>query len=409
MKKIEIILLICLLLLFLKPIMKALTGLVTDISKIFLSPAEKDDVCIAVFKSPESVVYQNEKINMSVEITNCGSTTLDIKEEIGITDEQGFYYVHFNASTYNFVKPGERKIFNFVWEMRNPGLTYIILKTYFADKYYQHNFSTLVLRPPETPIERAPVHELVGVTQFAPGYNMRLEFDKEINITQGEDYILLIKVVNFGDGELHDVFVFLESKELETKILYPEKIDKLFPAESAIFVSRIKAPSWLPEGNYTIKIEVVSYEKKVKDQVIVNVKSLDIKEKVKQLITYYSDVIRQLEKEIDALQTERNVTLAREYLNEAKEELETAKDYFKLGWFKDALDQIDAVKEKINKSIIALSKAEPLKKKVELPAVNYNYILLIFLLVIVSLLTYIAFRKWKKKNELLPVKKWDFY
>ncbi|MEM5777323.1 MAG: hypothetical protein QXJ06_02640 [Candidatus Aenigmatarchaeota archaeon] len=409
MKRIEIILIVCLLLLiFAKPIIKTLTGLATDIAKIFLSPAEKDDVCIAIFRSPETVIYQNEKINMSVEITNCGSTTLDIKEEIGITDDKGFYYTHFNASTYSFVKPGERKIFNFVWQMRNPGLTYIILKTYFADKYYQHNFSILVLRPPETPIEIAPVHELVGVGQFAPGYNMRLEFNKEINITQEEDYILLIKVFNFGDADLNDVFILLDSKDLETKVLYPEKINKLSPAESVIFVSRIKAPSWLPEGNYTVKIEAVSYEKRIQDQITVNVKSLNLKEKVKQLIAYYSDILKQLENELDKVQQEKNVTIARQYLEEAKDELETAKDYFKLGWLKDALDQINVVKEKVDKVVIALSKAEPLIKRIELPAVNYNYLLWILLLIIFSLIAYLTYKKWKEKNELLPIKRWNF-
>ncbi|MBU5688130.1 MAG: hypothetical protein QW474_00960 [Candidatus Aenigmatarchaeota archaeon] len=409
MKRIEIILLVCLLLLiFAKPIIKTLTGLATDIAKIFLSPAEKDDVCIAIFKSPETIVYQNDKINMSVEITNCGSTTVDIKEEIGITDEKGFYYAHFNASTYSFVKPGERKVFNFVWQMRNPGLTYIILKTYFADKYYQHNFTTLVLRPPEIQIERAPVNELVGVGQFAPGYNMKLEFNKEINITQDEDYILLIKVINFGDSDLHDVFIFLDSKDLEVKILYPEKIDRILPTQSVVFVSRIKAPSWLPEGNYTVKIEAVSYEKKVKDQINVNVKSLNLKEKVKELIAYYSDILKQLEREIDAVQNEKNVTIARQYLEEAKEELETAKDYFKLGWLKDALDQINVVKQKVDKVVIALSKAEPILKRIEIPAVNYNYLLWVLLAIILSLFIYIVYRKKKEKNELLPIKRWSF-
>jgi hypothetical protein len=388
--------------------MRALTGLVTDIATILLSPKEHDDVCIAIFKSPESVVYQNQQINMSIEITNCGSTVLDIKEEIGITDDKGFYYAHFNASTFSFVNPGERKVFNFIWQMRNPGLNYVILKTYFADKYYQHNFSVLVLRPPEQPVEKAPVSEFGGLGPYAPGYNLVLNYTREVNITQDEDYILLIKVSNFGDADLHDIFIILTSRDIETKVLYPEKVDRLLPTESVIFVARLKAPSWLPEGNYTVNIEAVSYEKKVKDEIRVNVLSLNLKEKVKQLITYYSDVIKQLEAEIVRVEGEKNVTIAKQYLNEAKDELETAKDYFKLGWLKDALEQIQVVKEKIDKTVIALSKAEPLPKKIELPAVNYNYLLLLLIGLIAALVAFFIVKKVKRKTELLPIKRWEF-
>ncbi|MCX8179514.1 MAG: hypothetical protein N3E38_02115 [Candidatus Aenigmarchaeota archaeon] len=397
-----------LLLLFAKPIIRTITGWASEIAKIFFSAAPFDDVCIAILRSPEEVVYQNEKINMTVEITNCGSTVLEIKEEVGITDNKGFYYAHFNASTYSFVKPGERRLFNFVWQMRHVGLNYIILKTYFGNKYYQHNFSVLVLRPPETVIEKAPIHELINIGEYAPGYNMRLEFDREINITQGEDYVFLIKVVNFGDADLHDVFIIIESKEIEAKVLYPEKVSKLKPTESVIFVSQLKAPLWLLEGNYSIYIEGVSYEKRVRDKAVVYVKTLSLKEKIKQLILYYSDVIEQLEKELEAVQNEKNVTIAKQYLEEAKKELETAKDYFKLGWFTDALEQIEVVKEKINKTIIALSKAEPIMKIIELPAVNYNYLLLALIAIIIAILSYIAYKKLKYRNKLMPIKKWDF-
>ena len=408
MKKAVLLILCLFLIIFAKPIMNALTGLVTDVATILLSPKANDDVCIAIFKEPETVVFQNQEINMSVEILNCGSTRLDIKEEIGITDDKGFYYVHFNASTFSFVNPGERRVFNFVWQMRNPGLNYIILKTYFSDKYYQHNFSTLVLRPPEQKIENVQVNELGGLGPLAPGYNLGLNFTKEINITQDEDYVFLIKVSNFGDVDLHDIFIILESKDIDVKILYPERVDRLLPTESVIFVAKLKAPSWTSEDNYTVKIEAVSYEKRVKDEIRVNVKALNLKEKVKQLILYYSDVIKQLEEEIVNIEKEKNVTIAKQYLNEAKDELETAKDYFKLGWFKDAFDQIQVVKEKIDKTIVALSKAAPIPKKIEIPAVNYNYLIWLFLVLMLSFIVVLVTKRFKRRNDLIPIKRWEF-
>jgi hypothetical protein len=333
---------------------------------------------------------------------------LDIKEEIGITDDKGYYYAHFNATTFSFVHPGERRVFNFAWQLRNPGLNYIIIKTYFADKYYQHNFSTIVLRPPETPIEQAPVGQLGGLGQFVPGYNLVLNYTKEINITQDEDYILLIKASNFGDVDLHDIYIILTSNDVEAKILYPERVDRLLPGENAIFVARIKAPSWLPDGNYTIKIEGVSYEKRVKDELRVNVKSLNLKDKVKQLISYYSDVIKQLDEEITKVEGEKNVTIAKQYLQEAKDELETAKDYYKLGWLKDALDQMNVVRDKIDKVVIALSKAQPIPKKIEVPAVSYNYLLWLLIALLIPILIFLIIKRKKKKYELLPVKRWQF-
>ncbi|MEM5878246.1 MAG: hypothetical protein QXF12_05200 [Candidatus Aenigmatarchaeota archaeon] len=385
-----------------------ITGFVTDVVDIFLSNAEYDDVCVYVLKSPEQIVMQRGQINMTMEIVNCGSTTIDIWQEVGILYEDGFYMAKFNHTKYSQVKPGQRNVFMFSWIMNSPGINYIITKTYYADKYHQHNFSVLVTRAPEKPIESYPVSQLSGISPFAPGYKMVVEFQKNINITQDEEYILPIKISNFGDSDLSNIYVVLTSRDLESRMIYPGNVDVLKPGESTIFIGMIKAPLWLPEGNYKVNIDVVSSNTKFNDTLNVRVDALTLKEKAKELISYYSNLIDQLENEINLIEKEKNVTIARGYLNEAKKALEDAKDYYKLGWFKDSIDQMNVVKDKIEKTIIAISKAEKYPKIIEVPSISYNYLIVFLLAAFISLILFIIYRKRKKERELMPIKRWSF-
>lgn len=407
-KKIIFLILLISLLIIIKIFYNKITGFVTDIADIFLSNAAYDDVCVYVLKPPEQIVMQREQINMTMEIVNCGSTTIDIWQEVGVLNEDGFYTAKFNHTKYSYVKPGQRNVFLFSWAMNSPGVNYIITKTYFGDKYHQYNFSVLVTRPPETPIESLPVSQLSGISPFSPGYKMVVEFQKNINITQDDEYILPIKISNFGDSDLSNIYVVLTSRDLEARTIYPGSIDILKPGESIIFIGRIKAPVWIPEGDYKVNIDVISNNVKFNDTINVKVNVLNLKEKAKELIGYYSNMIEQLENEINLIEKEKNVTIAKEYLNDAKKALEDAKDYYKLGWFKDSIDQIDVVKDKIEKTIIAISKAEKYPKTIQMPAIGYNYLIILLLTALVSLILFIIYKKTKREKELLPIKRWSF-
>lgn len=333
---------------------------------------------------------------------------MDIWQEIGILNEDGFYTAKFNQTKYSNVNPGSRNVFIFSWAMNSPGVHFIIAKTYFADKYKQHNFSVLVTRAPETIPESFPVNQLSGISPFSPGYKMNVEFQKNINITQDQEYVVPVKITNFGDSDLTDIHASFISKDLDARIIYPEKVDILKPGESSIFVGIIKAPLWLPEGEYKVDIKVTSNQIKFNDTINVRVNVLSLKEKAKELLNYYSDLIKKLENEINIIENEKNVTKAKQYLDEAKKSLDDAKDYYKLGWFKECIEQIDVVKDNIEKTIIEISKAEKYSKKIQLPTVSYNYLIIFLITTAIALFLFIIYKKKRKERELIPIKRWSF-
>ncbi|MBU5690084.1 MAG: hypothetical protein QXM68_03725 [Candidatus Aenigmatarchaeota archaeon] len=408
MKRIVFLIILIVLVALVKIFFNKITGLISDVVEIFLSNSAYDDVCVYVIKSPEQIVMQRSQINMTLEIVNCGSTTLDIWQEIDVLNEDGFYIAKFNQTKYSYVNPGSRNVFIFSWIMNSPGVHFIIAKTYFADKYKQHNFSVLVTRAPETIPEKFPVNQLSGISQFSPGYKIDVEFQKNINITQDQEYVVPIKISNFGDSDLTGIYAILISKDLDARIIYPEKVDILKPGETSIFVGIIKAPLWLPEGEYKVDVKAVSNQIKFNDTINVRVNVLSLKEKAKELLNYYSDLIKKLENEINIIEKEKNVTIAKQYLDEAKKSIDDAKDYYKLGWFKECIEQIDIVKDNIEKTIIEISKAEKYSKKIQLPTVSYNYLIIFFITTALALLLFIIYKKKRKERELIPIKRWSF-
>ncbi|MFN6992384.1 MAG: hypothetical protein ACK4MM_06645, partial [Fervidobacterium sp.] len=360
--------------------------------------------------SPPAVVRMGDPFTITVEVLNCGSTKLEkIIEEVGIADSELIYKTHANITTFYDVNPSERKLFVYSWApFGSPGINYLFLKTYFGNAYKQHNFSFVVLERPEIPAEKAPIPS--GIEGgFAPGPNMVLNYTRRINRTQDSSYLLLIKVLNLGDVDLHDIYLKLSSLDLKTRIIYPDRVDVLPPGESVIFITEITAPLETPPGEYTIELDAFSREMTKNYIINVNVEVMSLREKIKDLIQYYSDVIKQLDKEIEQIQDEKNVTLAKQLLDESKAELETAKDFYKLGWLQDALEQIEKVKDKINQVVMALAKAESLpKKRITLPALPINYLLLLFLIIILSVVSYLVFKKLRERNKLIYFKRWNF-
>lgn len=412
MKKIipYLILISLLLLIFIKPIYKSITGLVSDIVDLFVSNAPIDDVCVYIIEPPPAVVRMGDPFTITVEILNCGSTTLGtITEEVGITDSDGVYKTHVNATTFYDVKPSERKLFIYSWApFGSPGINYLFLKTHFGNTYKQHNFSFFVLSRPEIPAEKAPIP--TGVEGgFTPGPNMVLNYTKNINVTQGDSYLLLIKVLNLGDVDLHNIYLRLSSKDLTTRLIYPDRVDVLVPGESVLFITEIIAPLETPPGDYIVELDAFSKEATKNDIVNVKVEVMSLRERIKELIQHYTEVIEELEKEIKLVEDTKNVTLAKQLLDETKSELEAAKDFYKLGWLQDALEQLEKVKDKINEVVIALAKAEALpKRKITLPALPINYLLLFLLLIILSITVYLITKKMKERNRLIYFKKWSF-
>jgi len=413
MKKIKIIILAALILsliIFAKPIYKTITGLASDIVSLFLSTAPLDDICVYPIEVPPPTVYIRGQFTVKFEILNCGSTKLDtITEEVGIADSDGNYKTLANVTTFYDVNPSQRKLFIYSWTpYSSPGINYFFLKVYYGNSYKQYNYSFYVLRPPDIPAEKAPIEGISGLEgEIKPGFYLDLSFNKMINLTQGESYILLIKATNIGDKDLHNIYIRFLSNDLQTRIIYPNLVDVLTPTESAIFIGELIVPEDTPSGQYNVVIEGFSKEISTSGNITVNVQVLAIKEKAKELILYYSQIIDDLDKEIKIQEKEKNVTEAKQFLEEAKKELDAAKEFYKMGWYREVINQIEKVKEKVNQVVLALGEAKAWSKKViKLPAIPFVYLLLVLLSVVFSIIIFFIFKKRREDREFVNIKKW---
>jgi len=229
--------------------------------------------------------------------------------------------------------------------------------------------------------------------------NISVEYPHRLNLTREAEYTVLIKVTNVGNVLIHNVTLKLESREIETEVLYPDLIPVLEVSSSVLFTTKLKVPAELKPGIYDIDWFVYSNEINKTGTILGNVRILEGREKAKELLEYYIDLINRLEKEIeDAEQECKNTTLARGYLEEAKLEMETAKELFKLGLYPETIERLGLVREWIVKSAIELAKARPTcRVAVTMPAVISIPCLIWILIVIIIDSIVIAISK-KRSN-----------
>lgn len=252
--------------------------------------------------------------------------------------------------------------------------------------------TTVLPTPPGVPgVPGVPVKKIA---------NISVEYPHRLNLTQDVEYTVFIKVTNVGGVPIHNLFLKLESREIETEVLYPGLIPVLEINSSILFTTRLKVPAELKSGSYGIDWFVYSDEINKTGTILGDVRILGVREKAKDLIEYYIDLVNRLEKEIEDAEEEcKNITLARGYLGQTKLEMETAKELFKLELYPETIEGLGLVREWIVKSAIELVKARSTcRLPVTMPAVVLMPCL-IWIIIVIALDSIIIAILTKKRSD----------
>jgi len=366
MDKKFIALLIILAIIFLEVYYKIFSTIITGLVSIALSIAPEIGISLEFLDMPTSIVYNSYSV-IRVGLHNYGS--LDVNEstlrlETRTHNNLTIYIV--DEQVYN-LSIGERRTVTVSWYASpEPGSYKMYVYSIFDNETSNVIYSNFTILPiPVTPprVPRIPPYEVIKILNISVIYPPRL------NLTQDAEYIVLIKVINTGDLDVHNLSLKLESTGILTEVILPEMQSVLKPGSSIIFTASLKVPKELKPGNYTIDWLVYSDEINKTGKIIGEVRILDIKEKAEELLLYYTDLLDLIEEEIDAAEKEeKNVTIVRELFKDASKELEVAKELFRLTLYSSCIEHLEVVRIKIVEVVRALIYAEPIKKPILLPA-----------------------------------------
>lgn len=366
MNKKIIALLIISVMIFLEIYFNIFSNMITGLATIVLSIASKSRACLEFLDMPTQVVQYSSSI-IRVGLHNCGSERLDestIRLDArdinnisrSITDEPVLNLSvderrTVEVSWHTSLQPDEYTMY--VWSIFDNDTSNII----------SSNFTVLPapLVPPKPSI--SPGYEVIKIA------NISVVYPPKLNLTQDAEYIVLIKVINNGELDIHNLYLELESSEILTEVVFPEMQSVLELRKSVIFTTNLKVPKELRPGTYTIDWFVYSDEVDRSGKIIGEVRVLDIKEKAKELLLYYTDLLNDLKEEIDAAEREeKNVTVVRQLFYETAKDLEVSKELFRLTLYSASIEHLEVVRLKIVQFVRALIFAESIKKPLIFPA-----------------------------------------
>ena len=374
-----VILFILLILLFLPPLYK-LTAKLIDLAALYLSWKNKTDVCARLVVP--SFAYPGETFSGYLICENCGTHEGTGYGEVIISDENTNLIYFLQTTGLYRLKPGEEFSMNFSTSLKE-GIYKVIGRCFVETTLTETYRKIVIARPPKPPPPP------ITVPPKPPFYNLTLKYEKELNLTQAEEYLFIIYVKNSGDSTIHNLTIVPLPGNISMKIIYPLQILLLQPKSEVMFITKIKVPGELKEGTYYLRFNVTSKEIWREGRVKIYVKSLEERELVLSLIKKYEKVLEQTSKEIEKLKAEgKNTTLAEEYQKAVEKKLGEAKELYRLELYKEAKKKLDEVGDLVEKLVIEIARLKRIKLPVKIPA--YLPVWILLLLVICLLIAVIA-------------------
>ncbi len=366
MDKKFVVLLIVLALIFLEVYFKIFSTIITGLVTIALSVASKFEITLEFLDMPNQVV-QLTTTNVRVGLWNSGSRRVnETVVQLEVRDMSNNTASITEKTVLNLSTDERREVIVPWYASPSPGRYTMYVRGLYDNESSNEivkNFT--ILSPPVVP-EEPTIIPTPGGARIA---NISVSYPPRLNLTQDAEYIVIIKVENNGNLEIHNLTLELESDYIQAEVVYPGIVSLLEVDESVLFTTRLIVPANLELGEYKIYWFVSSEEVDKAGDIIGEVRVLDIREKAKELIAYYTSLLERLEDEIDAVKEEgKNVTLARNSLKEARTELDIAKELFKIGLYSESINQLELVREKIIESVRFLVLAEPIPGLFVIPA-----------------------------------------
>jgi len=408
MRKIVLILVFLIAIIFLYFFRVQIVGFFTEIARIYLQVSPYTKACAYLLLSNSSV-----PVNTIVEITliteNCGNQNFTGYSEITLFDSLNRSIFSYSTPTYTLdvYKFLSTKITWFAF----PEGKYLVRGKVFYDNKTEERYQFLdVFAPPPAPPPPPPAVPIPVVIAPPAILEMQLNFLELINVTQATSYPILILVNNTGTVPISNLTLSLRSESEFIKIgsIVPEVILELRPGTSGIFLSSIFVHPETLEGRYKLFLNV-SNEIWRSGEIILNVKKLEIKERARDLLAYYRFLIDYLEGEAQRIERveKRNITFALAKISEAKNEFKVAERLYDLMFYEKVIEKLDDVKKKIGEVVELLTVAPPIKvalPKVEVPLIPVYPLILISALIISVAVGLII---WKRKRApILRYKRW---
>jgi hypothetical protein len=365
MDKKIILLLSIITLIFLEFYFSVFSNIITGLVSIGLSISSEPRICLEFLDMPLQMI-QESSYNIRVGLHNCGSLVLNstlVLETRNLNNAtRGI-----NEEPVLNLSVDERRTIIVSWRAYpSPGeYTMYVYSTYDNDSsnVIYSNFTVLPAPPAPPSPSITPSFQVVKIT------NMSVTHPPRLNMTQDAEYIVLIKVENNGDLDIHDLYLELKSTQIATEVIFPEIKEVLEPGLSVIFTTKLKVSKELNPRNYTIEWIIRSNEMVKTGKIIGEVRILDTKEKAKDLLLYYTNLLNTIEDEINLAEKEgKNITTVIELFEDSTKELDVAKELFRLGLYESCIEHLETVRIKIVQVVRLLVYAEYIKEPFLLPA-----------------------------------------
>ncbi len=443
-KTISTILIFILILLFLSP---PFTGWIIDVLRLDVDIQQQSMACLYFIEAPSTNIIQDSEVNITVEISNCGSSFLEGRIAIEILNSSFDVVDSITSGNYSLY-PSQYYIFNTTWIASPPLGHYWI---YARDDNYNTNTTRAInqsfnitcvlhsykcfgneLKVCVDPFRWEPVTVCsykcengtcipepgkvfipeIGVPSVPWNPRIGLEYQKEINLSQNTKYTLIIKVINNGTVYLHNLRLDVYSEDIEADV--PEIVVERLPTNSSIFfVFNIFVPG-IPLGTYNIDFVVRARETSARGEIRVNVLSpvkYTDREKCRDMLSYYLDALESILQEIRILELKGyNVTELKKSLIEITQNIETAKKFEKSGLYSSCIDEMETIRRSLEKIVhtihIIISKEEVKKPVIAQPFMPYHilYIVLAVMLTVAGLLVAVRLvREYWRRRRLMRI------
>ncbi len=231
--------------------------------------------------------------------------------------------------------------------------------------------------------------------------DIKLEYDDKVDLYPGQDVLLSVKVNNTGTINLHNLKFQSSTTEYISFEVNPKEVYELRFNESVIFLVSLKIAEDIPIGEYDFFFEVMGLEIKRTGNIELNITPFakpPLGEEIYNIILNYEYLITELDHEIYLTSLKGfNTSRVELYLDDAKEKLQRAKDYFNEGDFENAKDVLDIVKKDLEDVVFELA---AISFRVFIyPAFAPFLILLLLLIIIIVIIIFIYLHKKKKKKK----------
>jgi hypothetical protein len=403
------------------------TGWITEKLRMDIGIESQDSACLYFIEAPEGDVIQDSRSNLTVEISNCGSTDLDGKLVVEIMNSLAQTVDYINSSNYS-LNPSQYFILNTTWVVTPPLGNYTI---YARDQNYNANdtneinqsfeikcllgtykcfgndlrycsgmtswsyYTTCVhlcinrtcVEGPGAPVEPEPPGGPGG-----PGLmpKIDLEHSEYIEVPLDSEKTILIKVINNGTAVLSNILFSVSSEEVSVEA--PDMvIERLSPNSSAFFIFDVNTAG-SAIGNYTVDFEVKSNRASVSGRITIGVIApYDDRTACENMIFYYVDMLDTMNQEVKSLELrDLNLSELKDLMAEAADEIEAAKQYLRLGVYSNCINLTDSLREKIERIaeiiVITITKEEVGKPVEAQPGIPYWVYLIIVIIVLTVLI-----------------------